>query len=34
MSKTVEYVWIGGKSEIRSKTKVVSGKVTLERLSN
>lgn len=34
MSKTVEYVWLGGKSELRSKTKVVSGEVTLENLTN
>lgn len=34
MIKTVEYVWLGGHSEPRSKTKVVSGDVTLETLPN
>ena len=34
MSKTVEYVWLGGHSEPRSKTKVVQGDVTLETLPN
>ncbi len=34
MSKTVEYVWIGGTHELRSKTKVVQGEVSLDTLSN
>ena len=33
MSKTVEYVWLGGKNELRSKTKVTSGDISLENLS-
>ena len=33
MSSTVEYVWLGGESELRSKTKVVLGKPKLEDLS-
>lgn len=34
MSKTVEYVWLGGNNELRSKTKVVAGDINLETLSN
>jgi|UniRef100_A0A6C0IY07 glutamine synthetase len=34
MSKTVEYIWLGGESELRSKTKVITSNVTLENLTN
>ena len=34
MPKMVEYVWLGGNNEFRSKTKVVSEDVSLDTLSN